>query len=215
MNRRSFLWQGICSSLPLFTRASISQQVPALPVSKPSDSDLPAFTHGLTGKVFRPGDPKYEQLRKGYAAKFAGHPALVVQRANLQDIQASLSFARSNNLPLAVRCRGHSYAGYSTCDGGLVLDMSGFRNLTIASDKSHAREPMTGSSLSRTHHDSRYQRCTQTPGSDSSGCGRTTVRDPQPSVERRKADSCAGDVKVRKGAPPWRTLALRSLLTLE
>ncbi|MGC1934843.1 MAG: FAD-binding protein, partial [Candidatus Acidiferrales bacterium] len=42
------------------------------------------------------------------------------------------------HLPLAVRCGGHSYAGYSTCEGGLVLDMSGFRSMTIAADKSCA-----------------------------------------------------------------------------
>ena len=139
MNRRSFLWQGVCSSLPFFARPSFSQQVAALSVSKPSDTNVAAFVRGLTGTVFRPGDPKYEQLRKCYAAKFAAHPALVVHPANQQDIQATLSFASSYHLPLAVRCGGHSYAGYSTCDGGLVLDMSGFRNMTIAADKSHAR----------------------------------------------------------------------------
>ena len=139
MNRRAFVWQGLCSSLPFLAGASFSGQVAALPVSKPGDADLKALARGLTGEVFRPGDPKYEQLRKVYAAKFAAHPALVVHPANLQDIQATLSFAGSNHLPLAVRCGGHSYAGYSTCDGGLVLDMSGFRSMTIASDKSSAR----------------------------------------------------------------------------
>ncbi len=139
MNRRSFLWRGVCSSLPFFARTSFPQQVASLSVSKPSDTNLAAFARGLTGKVFRPGDPKYEELRKVYAAKFAAHPALVVHPANPQDIQATLSFASSNHLPLAVRCGGHSYAGYSTCDGGLVLDMSGFHSMTIASDKSHAR----------------------------------------------------------------------------
>src|ERR1700733_7512159 len=139
MNRRSFVWQGLCSSLPLLAGASFSREGGALPLSKPSDADLTAFARGLTGTSFRPGDPKYEQLRKVYAAKFAAHPALVVHPANLQDIQATLSFAGSNQLALAVRCGGHSYAGYSTCDGGLVLDMSGFRSLTIASDKSTAR----------------------------------------------------------------------------
>ena len=139
MNRRSFLWQGVCSSLALFARSSFSQQVAAIPVSMPSETNLAALARRLTGTIFRPGDPQYEQLRKGYAAKFAAHPALVVRPANTQDIQAALSFATSNHLPIAVRCGGHSYAGYSTCDGGLVLDMSGFRSMTIATDKSHAR----------------------------------------------------------------------------
>ena len=127
MNRRSFLWQGLCSSLPFLARSSFSQQVAGLPAAKPSDADLTALARGLTGNIFRPGDPKYEQLRKGYAAKFDEHPAFVVRPVNPQDIQAVLSFARSNHLPLAVRCGGHNYAGYSTCEGGIVLEMSGFR----------------------------------------------------------------------------------------
>ena len=127
MNRRSFLWQGFCSSLPFLARASFSQQVAGLSVAKPSDADLTAFARGLTGNIFRPGDPKYEQLRKGYAAKFDEHPLLVVRPVNPQDIQAARSFVRSNHLPLAVRCGGHNYAGYSTCEGGIVLEMSGFR----------------------------------------------------------------------------------------
>jgi FAD/FMN-containing dehydrogenase len=139
MNRRSFLWQGLCSSLPFFARSSFSEQVAALPFSKPSEANLTTFARGLTGTVFRPGDAKYEQLRKGYAAKFDAHPDLVVHPVNPQDIQVTLSFASSNHLPLAVRCGGHSYAGYSTCEGGLVLDMSGFRTIAIAGDKSHAR----------------------------------------------------------------------------
>ncbi len=139
MNRRSFLWQGVCSSLPFFARLSFSQQAAAAAVSKPSDTNLEAFVRGLTGTAFRPGDPKYEQLRKGYAAKFAAHPALVVHPANPQDIQAALSFVSANHLPLAVRCGGHSYAGYSTCGGGVVLDMSGFRSMTIAADQRYAR----------------------------------------------------------------------------
>jgi FAD/FMN-containing dehydrogenase len=127
MNRRSFLLQGLCSSLPFLARSSFSQQVAGLPAVKPSDADLTALARGLTGNIFRSGDPKYEQLRKGYAAKFDEHPAFVVRPVNPQDIQAVLSFARSNHLPLAVRCGGHNYAGYSTCEGGIVLEMSGFR----------------------------------------------------------------------------------------
>jgi FAD/FMN-containing dehydrogenase len=139
MNRRSFLWQSICSSLSFFPRASLFQQAAALPVSKPSNVNLTAFTRGLDGTVFNPGEPKYEQLRKGYAAKFDAHPLLVVHPVSPKDIQATLSFASANHLSVAVRCGGHSYAGYSTCEGGLVLDMSGFRSMAIAADKSSAR----------------------------------------------------------------------------
>ncbi len=139
MDRRSFLWQGLCSSLPFLAKSGFSQQISAIPVPKPSDAGLHAFARELAGTIFRPGNPKYEQLRKVYAAKFNAHPALVVHPVNPQDIQAALRFAMSNHLPLAVRCGGHSYAGYSTCEGGLVLDMSGFRSITLADDKSYAR----------------------------------------------------------------------------
>jgi len=139
MNRRSFLWQGVCSSIPVFAGRSLSQQVAGPSVSKPSDASLAAFARRLPGKVFRPGDSNYEELRKGYAAKFSAQPALVVHPTSPQDIQTTLSFASSNHLPLAVRCGGHSYAGYSSCDGGVVLDMSGFRSVTIAADARHAR----------------------------------------------------------------------------
>ncbi|HEY1498117.1 MAG TPA: FAD-binding oxidoreductase [Acidobacteriaceae bacterium] len=138
MNRRSFLWQGLCSSLPLFAKGGLSAQVAPLPVPSPTDARLTAFSRSLTGTVFRPGNSKYEQLRKGYAAKFDAHPLLVVQAAGAADIRAILDFVSANRLPLAVRCGGHSYAGYSSCDGGIVLDMSRFRDIAISADKSHA-----------------------------------------------------------------------------
>ena len=138
MDRRSFLWQGISSSFSFFGAASYSREIAPLPVSAPTEANVTAFARGLTGSVFRPNEPKYEQLRKGYAAKYDAHPALVVHPVNLQDVQATVSFATSNHLALAVRCGGHSYAGYSTCEGGLVLDMSGFRSIAVAPDKRHA-----------------------------------------------------------------------------
>src|SRR5271170_2121026 len=139
MNRRRFLWQGLCSSLPFLANANLPKLVAALPASQPSNADLTTFVRGLTGTAFRPGDPNYERLRKVYAAKYDAHPALVVHPANLQDLQATLSFVRSNGLPLAIRCGGHSYAGYSTCEGGIVLDMSGFRGIAVGVDKMSAR----------------------------------------------------------------------------
>ena len=133
MNRRSFLWQSFCSSLPLLARSGFSQQTLSRPVHSLSETSIGAFARGLKGTIFRPGDVAYEKLRNVYAAKYAARPALIVHAATPADIQASLHFAKSEALPIAVRCGGHSYAGYSVCDG-LVLDMSGFRDITIASD---------------------------------------------------------------------------------
>jgi hypothetical protein len=66
MNRRSFLWQGLYSSLPFFAKATFSLQVAGSPISKPSAANLTAFEWELTGRIFRPNDPKYEKLRQGY-----------------------------------------------------------------------------------------------------------------------------------------------------
>jgi hypothetical protein len=137
MNRRSFLWQGLCSSFPFFAKFDDDQ--PASRSQQLKDADVAAFARGLTGSISRPGEARYEQQRKIYATKYAAHPALIVRPAVARDIGASLSFAKSNGLPLAVRCGGHSYAGYSVCEGGLMIDMSGFREIRIAPDRRSVR----------------------------------------------------------------------------
>jgi hypothetical protein len=137
MNRRSFLWQGLCSSVPFFNKPSFSQQLATLRISKPSNAELTAFVRTLTGAAYHSGDPGYERLRKGYAAKFDQHPALVVHPVSAKDIQSSLRFATANHLPLAIRCGGHSYAAWSSCDNGIVLDMSGFRTIDISAAHTH------------------------------------------------------------------------------
>ena len=114
MNRRSFLWRGLCSSVPLFASSSFSQQIATLPISKSSDAELTAFTQTLTGPVYRPGNPNYERLRKGYAAKFDQHPALVIHPVNAKDMQSTLRFATAISIanwsdqypcPSMVTCR--------------------------------------------------------------------------------------------------------------
>jgi FAD binding domain/Berberine and berberine like len=139
MNRRVFLWQGLCSSLPFFARFASSQQASPGGPRQLNEADIASFARGLTGSIFRPGEARYEQQREVYAAKYAAHPALIVRPAMPKDVQASLSFAKSNGLPIAVRCGGHSYAGYSVCEGGLVIDMSGLRDISIAPDQHSAR----------------------------------------------------------------------------
>jgi FAD/FMN-containing dehydrogenase len=57
------------------------------------------------------------------------HPAFVVQPVGATDIRKAVMFARERDLLLAVKCGGHSYAGKSTCDGGLLMRKIGLRTL--------------------------------------------------------------------------------------
>jgi FAD/FMN-containing dehydrogenase len=59
------------------------------------------------------------------------HPALIVQPTGAADVSLAVSFARERNLLLAVKCGGHSYGGNSTCNGGMQIDLSTFRNARV------------------------------------------------------------------------------------
>ena len=85
---------------------------------------LAAFRERLRGRVVLAGDPGYDRARAVWNATADGHPAAVVRCAGTDDVVAAVRFARDQDLPVAVRGGGHSYPGFSTCDGGIVIDLS-------------------------------------------------------------------------------------------
>jgi FAD/FMN-containing dehydrogenase len=67
------------------------------------------------------------------------HPALIARCADTADVVRAVTFARERELLLAVRGGGHSFPGYSTCDGGLVIDLSPMRAVVVRADNRTAR----------------------------------------------------------------------------
>src|SRR5688572_7051175 len=85
----------------------------------------------VSGRVIAPGDPGYDEARQTFAAGFDRRPAAIVRVANAADVARVVLLARETGLPLAVRSGGHSGAGHSVVDDGLVIDLADMRALDI------------------------------------------------------------------------------------
>ena len=85
----------------------------------------------FSGDLIQPGDPGYEDARLVKNAMIDRHPALIARPGDENGVAAVIGLARERGLPLAVRGGGHSVSGHSTCDGGIVLDMSSFRSIEV------------------------------------------------------------------------------------
>ncbi|MEX2285073.1 MAG: FAD-binding oxidoreductase [Gemmatimonadota bacterium] len=100
----------------------------------------------LRGRVLLSGSEGYDQARMLLNPSFDKHPALVVQPTGVADIRTAVNFARANRgLLLAVKCGGHSASGQSTCDKGMLIDLSLFRDVRV--DPVARRAWVTGGSL--------------------------------------------------------------------
>jgi FAD/FMN-containing dehydrogenase len=98
-----------------------------------------ALSGRIKGPVIRPGDPAFEPGRRVWNAMIDKRPAMIVRPTDTDDVVASIDLARGLDLPIAVRCGGHSVAGKSTCDGGLLLDLSLMKGVRVDPDNCRAR----------------------------------------------------------------------------
>jgi FAD/FMN-containing dehydrogenase len=92
----------------------------------------------LKGRLLAPGDGEYETARRVWNGMIDKHPALIARCADTGDVVRAVTFARERELLLAVRGGGHSFPGYSTCDGGLVIDLSSMHTVVVRADKQTA-----------------------------------------------------------------------------
>ena len=85
---------------------------------------LDGLAERLRGELVRPGDPAYDEARRVWNGMFDSRPAAIARVRGTVDVVAVVEHARETGTELAVRGGGHSSAGYSTVDGGIVLDLS-------------------------------------------------------------------------------------------
>ncbi|MGH2380257.1 MAG: FAD-binding protein [Candidatus Limnocylindria bacterium] len=89
----------------------------------------------LDGRVIAPDDAGYDEARAVFYGGMDRRPAIIVRVANPTDVSQVVSLARETGLELAVRSGGHSVAGHSVSDGGIVLDLSDMKRLEIDAER--------------------------------------------------------------------------------
>src|SRR2546422_11530958 len=94
-------------------------------------SALAGFRDRFSGQLVGPDDPDYDRARIVWNAMADRRPAVVARCEGVDDVVAAVRFAREQDLVVAVRGGGHSVAGFSTCDAGMVIDLSGMRAVEI------------------------------------------------------------------------------------
>ena len=93
----------------------------------------------ISGQIITPEAPDYESARLIFNRAFDRRPALIIRCAGTSDVARALEFAQKQNLPLAVRGGGHNRAGFSVCDGGVVIDLSGMKRVEVDAGQRVAR----------------------------------------------------------------------------
>jgi FAD/FMN-containing dehydrogenase len=95
-----------------------------LPSSAPS---IPRFSGTLIG----PDDDGYDAARRVYNDMIDRRPALIAVCESIPDVAAALAYARAEGLEVAVRAGGHAAPGFSTTEGGVLIDLSGLKAIHI------------------------------------------------------------------------------------
>jgi hypothetical protein len=90
-----------------------------------------AFERGFDGPTTTPESAGYEDTRGVWNGAIDARPAVIAHCRSAADVADAVALTKVAGVPLAVRGGGHSVAGFSSCDGGVVIDLSGMRGVTV------------------------------------------------------------------------------------
>ena len=97
----------------------------------PTTISIPKLRKEFKDRVTAPGDTDYDKERTVFYGGVDRHPAAIIKVADANDVSRVINLARESGLELAVRSGGHSTAGHSVTEGGIVLDLSNMKDLQI------------------------------------------------------------------------------------
>ena len=100
-------------------------------VTSTPSRQLSTLRSSLGGRLITPEDAEYDQARTLFMGGFDRRPAAIVRPADAADVARAILFARDGECPLAIRSGGHSGAGHSTADGGIVIDLRDMKAAVI------------------------------------------------------------------------------------
>jgi FAD binding domain-containing protein/berberine-like enzyme len=93
---------------------------------------VPGTIEGLKGQALREENPGYEAARHVFNGLIDRPPAVIVRPVHAADVAVALAYSREHGLPVAIRGGGHNVAGNAVIDGGLVIDNSHLRAVSVA-----------------------------------------------------------------------------------
>jgi FAD/FMN-containing dehydrogenase len=101
----------------------------------PDRSAIAALREVFAGEIVLPDDPAYDAGRIVWNAMIDRYPAIIVRPTGAADVISAVRFARAQRVPVAVRGGGHSIAGFATCNGGIVIDLSRMQGVRVDPDR--------------------------------------------------------------------------------
>jgi FAD/FMN-containing dehydrogenase len=102
-------------------------------------ADVGALREGFTGQLILPDSPRYDESREIFNAMIDRRPAVIAHCASTRDVVAAVNYAREQGLVVAVRSGGHSVAGMSICDDGILIDLAGLKRIDVDPQAKTAR----------------------------------------------------------------------------
>jgi hypothetical protein len=104
-----------------------------------TDEVYSSLQRSFRGDLLRPGHSAFEDARSIWNGMFDRKPGLIARCADVSDVQRAVKSASDAGVITAVRCGGHSLAGFSTCDGGVVIDLAKMREVNVDPDARRAQ----------------------------------------------------------------------------